>query len=170
MGNMEQLFAPWRMDFILSDRKGRHCIFCPVKKQSDEQRLIIHRTQHSLVMLNRYPYSYGHLIIAPIRHVKSISKLKPEEMQDILHHLGQSIDILKEAFCPNGFNVGMNLGQIAGAGILYHLHLHIIPRWKGDMNFMPVIAEVRVIPEHLRRTYQRLLPHFKKLGNHMRWV
>ena len=162
---MESLFAPWRMDYILQDRKGRKCIFCPLKEQSDVKRLIIHRTAFSLVMLNRYPYTYAHLMVAPLRHVREVGKLKPEEMADIFHNLGQAIDILKEACHPDGFNVGMNLGQVGGAGILRHLHFHIIPRWKGDMNFMPAIADVRIIPEHLNRTYSRLLPYFKKLGS-----
>ena len=163
--NMEHLWAPWRMDYILSNRKGRKCIFCPVGKQADEKRLIIHRTSLSLVMLNQYPYSYAHLMIAPVRHVHDVSKLKPEEMKDILYNLGQSINILKKAFCPTGFNVGMNLGRVGGAGILYHLHFHVIPRWKGDMNFMPMLAEVRVIPEHLKQTYNKLRLYFKKLEN-----
>jgi len=162
---MESLFAPWRMDYILQGRKGRKCIFCPMKGHSDVKRLIVHRTAFSLVMLNRYPYTYAHLMVAPVRHVHEVSKLKPEEMADIFDKLGRSIGILKEACHPDGFNVGMNLGQVGGAGILRHLHFHIIPRWKGDMNFMPAIADVRIIPEHLNQTYTRLLPYFKKLGS-----
>jgi ATP adenylyltransferase len=160
---MEQLFAPWRMEYILSPRKGGQCIFCPVAGHSDKERLIIHRTPFCLVMFNRYPYSYAHLMIAPVRHVQELSKLKPEEMGDIFHHLGQATRILKEAFRPDGFNIGMNLGKVAGAGVLHHLHFHIIPRWRGDMNFMPALSDVRIIPEHLEQTFQRLLPHFKKL-------
>ncbi len=162
---MKQLFAPWRMEYILSPHKGRKCIFCPMVGQSDKERLIIHRTPFSSVMLNRYPYSYAHLMVAPVRHVHEISKLRPKEMADIFHHLGQATRILKEAFRPNGFNIGMNLGHVAGAGILHHLHFHIIPRWKGDMNFMPALSEVRIIPEHLEQTFKRLLPHFQKLEN-----
>ena len=161
---MKHLWAPWRMDYILSDRRGGKCIFCPEDKPSDEKRLIVCRTSFSLVLLNRYPYSYGHLMIAPIRHVRDLSKLRPEEMQDILYHLGQTVGILKEVFCPNGFNVGMNLGRVSGAGIPHHLHFHVIPRWKGDMNFMPVLADVRIIPEHLQQTYRKLRLKFKKLG------
>ncbi|MBI5968331.1 MAG: HIT domain-containing protein [Deltaproteobacteria bacterium] len=162
---MKLLFAPWRMDYILADRRGRRCIFCPLEGQSDRKRLIVHRTPFSLVMLNRYPYSYAHLMIAPVRHVYQISTLKPEEMHDIFQNLGKSISILKRAFHPNGFNVGMNLGRVGGAGILRHLHFHIIPRWKGDVNFMPALAEVRIIPEHLDKTYNRLLPYFRKFGS-----
>jgi ATP adenylyltransferase len=161
-GNMELLFAPWRMEYILAGRKGRKCIFCPLEGQPDKKRLIVHRTAFSLVMLNRYPYSYAHLMVAPVRHVHDVSKLDPEEMADIFQNLGRSIQVLKEACNPNGFNVGMTLGQVGGAGILRHLHFHIIPRWRGDVNFMPALAEVRIIPEHLNQTYKRLLPYFKK--------
>ena len=162
---MEHLWAPWRMDYILSDRKGQKCIFCPIEGQADEERLIVHQTAFSMVMLNRYPYSYAHLMVAPVSHVHEVSKLNPEEMTDIFKIVGQSIDILKEVCHPDGFNVGMNLGHVAGAGILYHLHFHIIPRWQGDMNFMPSLADVRIIPEHLSQTYKRLRPHFQKLAN-----
>ena len=162
---MELLFAPWRMEYILAGRKGRKCIFCPLEGQPDKKRLIVHRTAFSLVMLNRYPYSYAHLMVAPVRHVHDVSKLGPEEMADMFQNLGRSIQVLKEACNPNGFNVGMNLGQVGGAGILRHLHFHIIPRWRGDVNFMPALAEVRIIPEHLNQTYKRLLPYFKKLKN-----
>jgi ATP adenylyltransferase len=160
---MELLFAPWRMDYILTHRKVKGCIFCPREGKSDKSRLIVHRTPFSLIMLNRYPYSYGHLMVAPVRHTHEVEKLKMEEMTDIFNNVGQAIRILKEAFHPMGFNVGMNLGQVAGAGVLHHLHFHIIPRWKGDMNFMPALCEVRIIPEHLEETYDRLRPYFAKL-------
>jgi ATP adenylyltransferase len=152
------------MDYVLADRRGGKCIFCPAARQSDEKRLIVYRTPFSLVMLNRYPYSYAHLMIAPIRHVQDISKLGTEEMQDILHLVGKTITILKKACCPNGFNVGMNLGRVGGAGILHHLHFHVVPRWKGDVNFMPVLADVRIIPEHLQQTYHKLRLNFERLG------
>ncbi len=157
---MKSLWAPWRMEYILEHRKTGQCIFCPKEEQSDLERLILHRSSFSLVMLNRYPYAYGHLMVAPTRHVQEISKLNPEEMADILRNLGKSVDILKEAFNPNGFNVGMNLGEEAGAGIPHHIHLHIIPRWRGDTNFMPTMADIRIIPEHLQKTFERLLPFF----------
>ncbi len=165
---MKHLWAPWRMDYILADRRGKKCIFCPVPKQSDEKRLIVYRTPFSLVLLNRYPYSYAHLMIAPIRHVHEVSKLKPEEMQDILHNLGKTIRLLKKTFGPTGFNVGMNLGRVGGAGILHHLHFHVIPRWMGDTNFMPMLADVRIIPEHLQQTYHRLRLNSAKLEKRVR--
>lgn len=160
---MELLWAPWRMDYILASHKERKCIFCPLENQTDEQRLILCRTPQAMVMLNRYPYSYGHLMVAPIRHTKDLNKLDPAEMAEILQKMGQAINILKEMCNPNGFNVGMNLGRVAGAGILHHLHFHIIPRWRGDHNFMPTVADIRIIPEHLSQTYSRFRPYFAKL-------
>jgi len=159
----ELLWAPWRMDYILAEKKGQKCIFCGVDRQADQERLILYRTSHSLVMMNRYPYSYAHLMVAPVRHVDQVRKLKKPEMGDILFCLGRSIEILRQTFHPDGFNVGMNLGQVAGAGIRHHIHFHIVPRWNGDTNFMPALAEVRVIPEHLDETYRRLFPCFKRL-------
>ncbi len=160
---MEHLWAPWRMDYILSNRKRNRCIFCPIPGQSDEKRLIIHRSPFSLVMFNRFPYAYAHMMVAPVRHVDQISKMKPEEMTDLLKNVARTVDILKKAFRPTGFNLGMNLGDVAGAGIRHHIHFHIIPRWKGDMNFMPALSDVRVIPEHLQQTYARLEPFFGNL-------
>lgn len=160
---MEPLWAPWRMEYILNDKRGNKCIFCPTDGKSHRRRLILLETPFSLVMLNRYPYSYGHLMVAPVRHVDQVKKLKRREMADILNNLGEAIEILREAFHPDGFNVGMNLGQVAGAGILHHLHFHIVPRWQGDMNFMPALADCRMIPEHLNQTYDRLLPYFRRL-------
>ena len=160
---MEALWAPWRMEYILADKNRNKCIFCPLNGYSHKRRLILRQTPSSLVMLNRYPYAYAHLMVAPVRHVDQVKKLKKNEMADMLQNLGQAIEILREAFHPDGFNVGMNLGQVAGAGILHHLHFHIVPRWRGDTNFMPAIAQCRVIPEHLNQTYQRLLPYFNRL-------
>jgi ATP adenylyltransferase len=158
---MKLLWAPWRMDYILRERKGEKCIFCRTDRRSDRKRLILLRTPFSLVMMNRYPYSYGHLMVSPIRHTRDLSRLRVEEMTDLFLNVGRSVDVLKAAFHPQGFNVGANLGDVAGAGICQHLHVHVVPRWKGDINYMPMIAEVRVIPEHLDETYRRLLPYFR---------
>ena len=151
------------MDYILSPKKGKSCIFCPTSRMSDSERLIVYRTSHSLVMLNRYPYAYAHLMVAPVRHIHDPSRLKKEEMADILRNVGHSITILKKSFRPMGFNVGMNLGAVGGAGILRHLHFHIVPRWQGDMNFMPTLADVRIIPEHLNQTFAKLFAKFQKI-------
>lgn len=160
---MKNLWAPWRMDYILAEKKGKSCIFCPMPGEADEKRLIVYRTPHSLVMLNRYPYAYAHLMVAPVRHIHDPSRLKGEEMEDIFRNVGNAITILKKAFRPTGFNVGMNLGAVGGAGILRHLHFHIVPRWKGDMNFMPTLADVRIIPEHLKQTYEKIAGQFQKI-------
>jgi ATP adenylyltransferase len=158
---MQRIWAPWRIDYILRPRKGEKCIFCRTDRRSDRKRLILHRTPFSFIMMNRYPYAYGHLMVSPIRHTPALDKLCVEEMTDLIQNIRRSIDVLKAAFHPKGFNVGANLGEVAGAGICQHLHFHIVPRWKGDVNFMPMIAEVRIIPEHLDQTYLRLLPYFQ---------
>lgn len=160
---MELLWAPWRMEYVLEDKKDKECIFCPRNGKSRRARLILRQTPSSLVMLNRYPYAYAHMMIAPVRHVDRVKNLRKSEMADVLQTLGHAVEILRHAFHPDGFNVGMNLGQVAGAGILHHLHFHVVPRWQGDMNFMPALADCRVLPEHLEQTYRRLLPYFKKL-------
>ncbi len=162
---MDRLWSPWRYQYVSRATPGDACIFChKPAEQKDRENYVLYRGEHVFALLNLFPYTSGHLMIAPIRHVRDLSKLRPEEMQDILHHLGQTVGILKEVFCPNGFNVGMNLGRVSGAGIPHHLHFHVIPRWKGDTNFMPVLADVRIIPEHLQQTYRKLRLKFKKLG------
>jgi ATP adenylyltransferase len=115
----------------------------------------------SLVMMNRYPYNNGHLLVAPVRHVPDLDGLRSEEMLDLLSSVRDSIGVLRSVMKPEGFNVGVNLGKVAGAGVEAHLHVHIVPRWNGDTNFMTVQGEVRVIPEHIRDTYRKLAPHFR---------
>jgi len=112
--------------------------------------------------MNRFPYINGHLLIAPVRHVSTLNSLLPEEKLDVITVVEKSIDALKEVMSPDGFNVGMNLGKVAGAGLEDHIHFHIVPRWSGDTNYMTVLEEVRVIPEHIHTTYQKLLPFFKQ--------
>lgn len=160
---MEVLWAPWRMAFIEDSRREGQCIFCPMD-QTDEKRYILFRTPRSLVILNRFPYAHAHLMVAPVRHTAEVDQLAVEEMTDLFQNVRRSIQVLREVLHPGGFNVGMNLGQVAGAGILDHLHFHVVPRWMGDVNFMPLLAEVRVLPEHLEQTYRRLRPSFEQLG------
>jgi len=160
---VELLFAPWRMNYILADKKGQKCIFCPLEGHSDRKRLILQRTPCSLVMLNRYPYSYAHLMVAPVRHVGQVQDLKKTEMTDILFCLGQSIEILRKAFHPDGFNVGMNLGQVAGAGVLHHLHFHVVPRWNGIRTSCPP-GRGAGHPRTPERNLRRLTPFFCKIG------
>jgi ATP adenylyltransferase len=160
---MKSIWAPWRMDYILGD-KSKTCIFCykPGEKNS-KTNLVLYRGKLSMVMINKYPYSYGHLLITPNKHVRGLEDLEVSEVNNLSLVLQKSIIILKEAFQPHGFNVGLNQGKVAGAGLEEHLHFHVVPRWIGDINFMPLLAETRVIPEHLDETYDRLSPFFKQL-------
>lgn len=164
---MQVLWAPWRMEYILSDQKGTDCIFCPGEDRSeDQERLILHVGRLTMVIMNRFPYINGHLLVAPVRHVPELALLSNEEMQDLLWVVRNAVEILKTQMKPEGFNVGLNMGKVAGAGVEEHMHFHIVPRWNGDHNYMTVLGEVRVIPEHIRETYRKLLPYFAKLNDH----
>lgn len=154
------MWAPWRMEYIL-DEKEAECIFCVALEGG---RLTLYKGDSSMVMMNKYPYINGHLLVAPKRHVGTLDELTPQEMGDLLLKVRDSIGVLKRVMKPDGFNVGLNLGLVAGAGVEQHLHFHIVPRWHGDTNAMTVFAEVRVIPEHLEATYQNLKPEFDKLA------
>jgi len=162
---MKVLWAPWRMEYILGEDKPPGCIFCPWPDEDLTERLVLFSGRRSRIMMNKYPYINGHLLVAPLRHVPSLDDLTPEELLDLQLKLRQSLGILKKTMRPDGFNVGLNLGVVAGAGVQAHLHWHIVPRWNGDTNYIPVFAEVRVIPEHFRQTYARLAPHFKALAD-----
>jgi ATP adenylyltransferase len=159
---MEQLWAPWRMDYILGDRpKG--CIFCPDNNsESDEKRLLLYGGERSVIMMNRFPYNNGHLMVAPRKHTSTLDNLDNEDLLDLVKKVRWSVQVLRQTMSPDAFNVGLNLGSVAGAGVEAHIHFHVVPRWNGDTSFMPVFAEVRVIPEHLQQTYARLLPCFLK--------
>lgn len=158
---MKVLWAPWRMEYILSDKEEGECIFCPGRDRSqDEERLILHVGSLTMVVMNRYPYNNGHLLVAPCRHVAGLEELSPEETQGLMANVRRSIRALKAVMAPEGFNVGLNLGQVAGAGMEDHLHFHIVPRWNGDTNLMTVVGDVRVIPEHIRDSYEKLRVHF----------
>jgi len=159
---MEILWAPWRMEYVTSGNNKGECVFCPGEDRSqDEQRLILYIGNLSIILMNRFPYINGHLLIAPLRHVSTLDALSSEEKLDLITQIERSIGVLKEALRPEGFNVGLNLGKAAGAGVEDHIHFHIVPRWIGDTNYMTVFGEVRVIPEHIRKTYQKLLPFFE---------
>jgi len=158
---MKVLWAPWRMGYVLSNQNDNGCVFCPGKnRQNDEKRLILWLGPLTLVMMNKFPYNNGHLLVAPVRHVPGLGHLSDEEALDLLLTVRKSIELLKENMNPEGFNVGLNLGHVAGAGMEDHMHFHIVPRWKGDTNYMTVLGDVRVIPEHIRETYRKLLPVF----------
>jgi ATP adenylyltransferase len=167
----ERLWAPWRMEYILGP-KGGACIFCDfaaAPPASYREKLVLLAQPHALVCLNKYPFAAGHLLVAPRRHASELGGLSSDEYDATMRLLRDTVERLKGATNAQGFNVGMNLGKSAGAGIEEHLHAHAVPRWNGDSNFMPVLADVRVIPEHLDTTWQRLAPLFGDLpGEHPR--
>ena len=153
---MKFLWAPWRLDYILGP-KEKECIFCqkPAENQ-DKKNLILHRGKHNFVMLNLYPYNNGHLMVVPYSHANNIADIKAEEAAEMMVLAQKSVAALGKKFNPHGYNVGMNIGASAGAGIDEHIHLHIVPRWDGDTNYMPVIGETKVMPQHIDKTYDLL--------------
>ncbi|MBI4530463.1 MAG: HIT domain-containing protein [Candidatus Latescibacteria bacterium] len=154
---MERLWAPWRVGYITGEQKIDGCLFCVTfGERMDEENLILHRGETCFVIMNRYPYNNGHLMVVPIRHVGEVSGLTAEEQVEILSLTGRCITAITTVMHADGFNVGMNLGKVAGAGVADHLHLHIVPRWGGDTNFMPVLGETKVISEGLSETYKKL--------------
>ena len=154
---MERLWAPWRMTYIRSE-KPAECVFCKVvQKDRDKENLILWRGDHGFLILNRYPYNNGHLMVVPYEHTPSIEDLGPEALLDLMTMVQQSLALLRKAMNPDAFNVGINLGEAAGAGITAHVHIHIVPRWSGDTNFMPVLGQTRVIPDALDNTYDSLM-------------
>lgn len=165
---MDILWSPWRYEYIKSGetddlKKSHSCVFCDLQKienGSDEEKFILHRARFNFVVLNIYPYISGHLLIVPFAHLANLDAL-PKEVSDEMMDLGKHCQTaLRETYRPNGFNLGMNLGKAAGAGVADHVHLHILPRWLGDANFTTTIGETRVIPEDLLTTYQKLKPKF----------
>jgi len=160
---MQQLWAPWRLQYITGE-KVEGCIFCIFPEQDDVKNHILFRGKYAYVIMNAYPYSNGHLLIPPYRHVAELSELTDEETLEIMQLTQLSQKVLKSVFKPDGFNIGINQGTAAGAGIADHIHLHIVPRWSGDTNFMPVLGETKVIPEALETTYDHLKPLFDKLA------
>ena len=160
---MKTLWAPWRLEFIEGD-KPPGCIFCVYPAEDrDRERIVLGRTAHSFVILNKYPYNNGHLMVVPRAHVSSLDQLEEEAFLDLQRTLRLAVGVMQEFCSPQGMNVGMNLGHCAGAGIADHLHWHVVPRWVGDVNFMPVLAETRVVPEHLQNTWDRLRPAFDRV-------
>jgi ATP adenylyltransferase len=152
----EPLWTPWRLQYLVGD-KQTGCIFCAaLAQQHDRETLILHRGQHSFVMLNKYPYNNGHLMVVPYEHTADLSALSAETQGELMALSAQSIQWLKAASRPEGFNVGLNLGKAGGAGVIEHLHFHVVPRWTGDTNFMTITSDTRVIPEWLDETWSRL--------------
>ena len=160
---MKWLNAPWRLKYILGPKEG-DCIFCKAPKGNDDrQNLIIHRGEHNFVILNLYPYNNGHIMVVPHRHKDDIADLNGDELAEMVTLTKNCTQILRQTIKPDGFNIGMNIGSAAGAGIKEHLHMHIVPRWTGDTNFMPIIGNTKVLPQMVIETYDILLDGFKKL-------
>jgi ATP adenylyltransferase len=151
------LWAPWRLEYIQQADEQEGCIFClAAAAGDDEAALVVHRGERAFVLLNKFPYSSGHLMVAPFRHVGEFGDLTDEEALEIHRLAERGIAALAETYAPQGYNLGWNLGRIAGAGVLDHVHQHVVPRWAGDTNFMPVLADVKVLPEHLQATRAKL--------------
>jgi len=161
------LWTPWRMEHVLGQaQRPPGCLFEPPGEQfQDKSALLLYRDHHLLVLLNRFPYANGHLLVAPKRHLADITELDADENQALMAMLATCTRILRQHLAPDGFNIGLNLGATAGAGIADHLHFHIVPRWDGDHNFMTVLADVRTIPQHIETTFDLLAPDFRQLDN-----
>jgi ATP adenylyltransferase len=154
---MDFLFTPWRYAFVTSGDKAASCVFCEVSRaHDDEKNLIVHRDKHCFVILNAYPYTSGHVMVVPYQHVDQLQLLPEPAAQEMMSLTRKLEGILRELYRPEGLNVGMNLGKAAGAGIAGHIHMHVLPRWVADANFISVIGETRVLPEDLATTYKRI--------------
>ncbi len=160
---MERLYAPWRILYIQAPKKEEGCIFCRAL-ENPEERYVIDYNDKAMVIMNIYPYNPGHMMIAPIRHTIDISSLTEEERKEIWKFVEKSIIVLKKVMNPEGFNIGMNLGLVAGAGVKDHMHIHIVPRWCGDYNFMPVLSDTKVLGESLDETYKKIKEVWKNGG------
>jgi len=161
---MDRLWTPWRYDYISRiDPADTRCVFCRIlaEPEKDEQNFVLFRGESLFVLLNLFPYTSGHLLIAANRHISSLGKTSKQELHGFMDTALRCESALQSEYHPEGFNMGFNLGRMAGAGVAHHLHMHVLPRWAGDANFLSVISETRVLPEDLPKTYQRLLPYFR---------
>ncbi len=160
---MERLWAPWRLEYIERADEQDGCVFCRAAAGDDEEHLVVHRGERAFVLLNKFPYASGHLLVMPYRHGVNFPELDEAEALEI-HRLGAAgIAALTAAYAPEGFNLGWNVGRSAGAGIVDHGHMHVVPRWRGDTNFMPVLADVKVLPEHLAETRRRIAEAWERV-------
>ena len=170
----EKLWAPWRLQYILDPKAGplkagkkRACVFCNKRRkrsdaQADREDLILAHGKSCFTILNKFPYNNGHLMVMPYEHIGNFGEIKKETLHEMMEGLQRAVKILEKTFHADGFNLGMNLGRAAGAGIPDHVHMHVVPRWSGDTNFMPVLGDVRVLPEYIETTYDRLVGEFRK--------
>ena len=163
---MDHLWCPWRMEYIQSDKNNDICIFCNEMSRPDgPENLIVYRGRRAFIILNRYPYTSGHLMVVPNDHLASLEQLDAETRSEIMELTAQSMIVLREVYQPQGFNIGVNIGVAAGAGVLDHVHLHVVPRWGGDTNFMSALADTRVLPETLEITFTRIQNAWGMKGN-----
>jgi len=158
---MRLLWSPWRSKYISNpDREG--CFLCrALSKKDGVENFVLHRGKYSFIIMNLFPYNTGHLMVAPLRHEGDFLRIKEEEFSEMWHLIQLSINSLKKVYHPHGFNLGMNLGRVAGAGLVDHLHIHILPRWEGDTNFLPVFSETKVIPEDIKESYVKIKKHLE---------
>ncbi len=164
---MDKLWAPWRMEYLLHiDEKEEECIFCAKPQQKkDRDNLILLRGEKSFIILNKYPYNNGHLMVVPYDHTSDCATLSDAVALEMWRLINRCKEVLKKAVHPDGFNIGMNIGRTAGAGIDQHVHMHIVPRWNGDTNFMPVLGETRVVSQGIFESYDMLKPYFDEAGS-----
>lgn len=159
---MDRLWTPWRFEYLRNAEQAPGCVFCRVLQEArDADNFLLFRGRHAFVILNLFPYTSGHLLCVANRHVRLLEEAEPEELHEIIDLSRQCEAALRQEYHPDGYNLGFNLGRSAGAGVEHHLHMHVLPRWVGDSNFVSVVGETRVLPEELPVTYERLLPHFK---------
>lgn len=162
---MKNLWTPWRMAYVGGrEQKKPGCIFeAAPGKSADKENLLLYRDRLVVVMLNRYPYANGHLLVGPVRHLAGIEEMTGDECQALMAMIQKTVAVLDVHFKPHGFNIGLNQGEAAGAGLADHLHFHVVPRWSGDHNYLAVLAEIRTIPDHIENTFDLLLPDFRRL-------
>jgi ATP adenylyltransferase len=161
---MERLWTPWRLAYITGAEAATGCVFCQAQDSSEGDGLIVFRGRTCFVILNLFPYNNGHLMVVPNRHIGTLAEATPEELSELMDLTRRAEIALTEAFAPQGMNMGINLGKPAGAGVLGHVHMHVVPRWNGDTNFMSVVGQTRVLPEELPVTAERLRPIFQRLA------
>ena len=160
---MDYLFTPWRMQYIQNHESSGGCVFCDALKMADGlENLIIHRAERAFVICNRFPYSTGHLMVVPYQHLSTLEALDQEVRHDLVDLVAKASEVLRDVYKPDAFNIGLNVGAAAGAGVADHLHFHIVPRWNGDANFMTVVGGTRVLPEDLESTYRRVTAAWPK--------
>jgi len=161
---MDRIWAPWRIDYIVGGERETGCIFCTKPKSDrDDENLVVHRADGAFTMMNKFPYNNGHVLVSPYRHAPDICALEADENTALLQEVCRAIEVIRDVMKAEGFNIGINLGAVAGAGIEEHVHYHVVPRWNGDTNIMPVLADIKIIPEHLVNTCKKLRDGFNRL-------